>query len=91
MKLSRIFVFILLVFCACAQAGPKNVMFFIGDGMGFEQVDATVCYLGQSLSFEGLPYTAECTTYSASSSVTILPGYGAAKATRLVADPEFVK
>jgi alkaline phosphatase len=53
--------------------GPHNVILFIGDGMGFEQVKAAGMYAHGSagtLSFEALPYQARVTTYSASSSVT---------------------
>ena len=52
---------------------PQNVIFLIGDGMGFEQVRAAGMYLNGdegTLSFESLPYQAEMTTYSADSSVT---------------------
>jgi alkaline phosphatase len=56
-------------------------MFYIGDGMGFEQVSAAGCYLGQPLPFEVFPYQAECTTYSASSSVTDSAAAGTALAT----------
>ncbi len=46
------------------------VIVMIGDGMGPEQVEAARYYLGEPLSFEGLPYQAEMTTYSANNSVT---------------------
>lgn len=52
------------------HAEPTNIIFFIGDGMGFEQVKAANYYAGEALSFENLPYQAQCTTYSANSSVT---------------------
>jgi len=51
-------------------AQPRNVIFFIGDGMGPEQVRAATYYLGGPLSFESLPYQGWLTTYSANSSVT---------------------
>ncbi len=54
-------------------ARPTNVIFMIGDGMGFEHVKAGGIYLtGQpgTLCFESFPYHAQVTTYSASSSVT---------------------
>jgi len=57
-----------------AQADPpKNVIFMIGDGMGFEQVKAAGMYLhGEpgTLSFEQFPFQAEVTTHSADSSIT---------------------
>ena len=51
-------------------AGPKNVIFFIGDGMGPEQVRAANYFNGGPLSFEGFPYQGSLTTYAANSSVT---------------------
>ncbi|MFA6568792.1 MAG: alkaline phosphatase [Victivallales bacterium] len=52
---------------------PKNIVFMIGDGMGFEQVKAAGMYLngqGGTLSFESLPVKGEVTTKSADSAVT---------------------
>jgi alkaline phosphatase len=48
----------------------ENIILFIGDGMGFEQVKAARYYAGEPLSFELLPFTAECTTYSANNAIT---------------------
>ena len=51
----------------------KNVIFCIGDGMGFEKVKAAGMYAhgaAGTLSFEALPYRAEMTTHSADSSMT---------------------
>jgi len=65
-------VLILLAGSAWGQS-PKNVIFMIGDGMGPEHVEAGRMYLNDNtapLSFESLPYHAQVTTYSASSSVT---------------------
>ena len=47
-----------------AQAQPKNIIFFIGDGMGFEHVKAAGYYTGATLSFESFPYSGQVTTYS---------------------------
>ena len=52
------------------QTQPKNVIFFIGDGMGPEQVKAANYYNGGSLSFESFPNTGFLTTYAANESVT---------------------
>lgn len=71
----------MLALAVGVQAEPKNIIFYIGDGMGFEQVEAARCYLGQPMSFEGFPHQAECTTYSASSSVTDSAAAGTALAT----------
>jgi alkaline phosphatase len=85
-------------FCACVlavclspavssmAAQPKNVILFIGDGMGFEQVKAARCYNGGPLSFEELPSKAECTTYSANSTVTDSAAAGTAIATGVKVD-----
>jgi len=48
----------------------KNVVLFIGDGMGPEQVKAARYYLGGPLSFESFPYQGWLTTYAANSAVT---------------------
>jgi alkaline phosphatase len=69
-------IFIILLAAIPANAlptGPKNVILLIGDGMGFEQVDAAGMYLNGSegtLSFESFTNQGEITTYSANSSVT---------------------
>ncbi len=55
---------------ATSGTTATNVIVMIGDGMGPEQVEAARYYSGGQLSFEILPYQAEMTTYSASSSVT---------------------
>ena len=62
-------------------AGPKNVIFLIGDGMGPEQVKAANYYNGGSLSFELFPYQGLVTTYAANSSVTDSAAAGTALAT----------
>ena len=51
----------------------KNVIFCIGDGMGFEKVKAAGMYAhgeAGTLSFEAFPYQGEVTTHSADSSMT---------------------
>ena len=52
---------------------PTNVIFCIGDGMGFEKVKAASMYAhGKTgtLSFEAFPYQGEVTTHSADSLIT---------------------
>ena len=52
---------------------PTNVIFCIGDGMGFEKVKAAGMYAyGKvgTLSFEAFPYQGEVTTHSADSPMT---------------------
>ena len=73
---------LILSFTKTASAAvPKNVIFMIGDGMGFEQVKAANYYNGGDLPFESLPYQAEVTTYSADSAVTDSAAAGTAMAT----------
>jgi len=65
--------FLLIGFVQLAIAQPKNIVFFIGDGMGFGHVKAAGMYadgVEGSLSFEAFPYQAETTTLSANSSIT---------------------
>ncbi len=78
-----------------AQAAPghtpqaKYVFYFIGDGMGVNQVNATEIFLGQvegkhgtsPLCFASFPYAAFITTHSASSGVTDSAAAGTALAT----------
>ena len=55
------------------SAEPKNVIFFIGDGMGFEQVKMAGMYDNGAvgtLNFELFPYSGQLTTYSADDLVT---------------------
>ena len=55
------------------ETSPTNVIFCIGDGMGFEKVKAAGMYaygeVGR-LSFEGFPHRGEVTTHSADSPMT---------------------
>ena len=88
MRIERVSGIALVVVCALVastQAGqPANVIIMIGDGMGFDQVAAAGMYLNGSegtLSFEGMPYQGEITTYSASSAVTDSAAAGTAIAT----------
>lgn len=51
----------------------KNLILIIGDGMGWEQINAAGLYAegtAGTLSFESLPYITEMTTHSADSAVT---------------------
>jgi alkaline phosphatase len=75
-------VFLILVF-SCEQSPlsdtqyepqyPKNIIIFIGDGLGFEQVKAASFFKtgsASALSFSDFPVAAEVMTASASSSIT---------------------
>ncbi len=83
-----------LVLClACALAAmaqqPKYVFYFIGDGMGFNQINVTELYLAslkgnigiEHLAFADLPYTTFANSFSASSDVTDSAAAGTALAT----------
>ena len=91
--------FVLLLLSGLSFAAPpKNVILLIGDGMGPEQVKAAGIYAqgdAGTLSFESMPYQADCTTYSADSSVTdsaasataIATGYKVNNKVISIADP----
>lgn len=72
-----------------AQQTPKYVFYFIGDGMGVNQVNGTETYLAalegrigiKPLCFGDFPYTAFVTTYSSSNGVTDSAAGGTALAT----------
>ena len=74
---------------ALAQQTPKYVFYFIGDGMGVNQVNGTETYLAalegrigiKPLCFGDFPYTALAVTYSASNGVTDSAAGGTALAT----------
>lgn len=76
-KLTLLLLFILLAVVADAQKA-KYVFFFIGDGMGVNQVNTTEMYLAElenrigisPLLFTSFPVTTMATTYSATNSVT---------------------
>jgi alkaline phosphatase len=70
----RVLVLILVVvmtLVSTARAKPKNVIFFIADGMGFEHVEAASLYLGRDLCFESFDCQGQVRTYPAD--VTVLP------------------
>ncbi len=60
---------LLSVFCVPLRAEiPKNVILFIGDGMGFEHVEAANYFGGGPLSFEQFAHQGQVTTHTANSS-----------------------
>lgn len=68
-----VFVFILLLEVPSAASGEPNVILFIGDGMGFEQVRAGSLYASGkegALFFERLPHRGEVMTAAADDKVT---------------------
>lgn len=74
---------------AFAQQTPKYVFYFIGDGMGMNQVNGAETYMAaldgkigvKPLCFGDFPYTAFATTYSASNGITDSAAGGTALAT----------
>ena len=87
-KVTLIMAMMLLVFTASAKKGPKYVFYFIGDGMGVNQVMATQYYLADlegkmgynPLCFTGFPYTGLVITNSANTYVTDSSAAGTALA-----------
>lgn len=70
-----IFLLILLFFLfsistAFAQEHAKNIILFVGDGMGFAHISISKYYLGRDLFMEQLPYSGFVTTHSEDSYVT---------------------
>lgn len=62
-----------LWFARPGEAMPTNVILFIGDGMGYNQVAAAGLYAhgaSGTLSFEAFPNQAQVTTHSADSAIT---------------------
>ena len=76
-RLMYVALFVLLAFTAQAQQA-KYVFYFIGDGMGVNQVNGTEMYLAEQagrigvepLLFTTFPAVGVATTYSASNSIT---------------------
>ena len=88
--MKRLFYFFLFVCVAViANAQAKYVFYFIGDGMGVNQVNGTEMYLAEQegrigvkpLLFTAFPITGFATTFSASNSVTDSSAAGTALAT----------
>ena len=65
---------------ASAPKRPTNVILFIGDGMGPEQVKAASHYAGGPLSFERLPYHGRAMTWPASNPLDVTDSAAAATA-----------
>ena len=88
-KLSITIMLFLMVFCRIDAQQAKYVFYFIGDGMGVNQVQGTELYLGElegkigitPLQFTQFPYTTVATTFSATNGVTDSAAAGTALAT----------
>ncbi|WP_071147361.1 alkaline phosphatase [Bacteroides ihuae] len=82
-------IFVLVSGAAFAQGQAKYVFFFIGDGMGVNQVNGTEMYLAEKagrigttpLLFTQFPVAGMATTFSASNSVTDSAAAGTALST----------
>jgi alkaline phosphatase len=66
---------ILLIIITLTAAGndkkkPKNLILFIGDGMGLEQVYASMTSSGFTMTFPAFPVTGYCMTYSSNRYIT---------------------
>ena len=80
---------LMLVLSVQAQQQAKYIFYFIGDGMGVNQVQGTEMYLSElkgeigitPLQFTQFPYTTIATTYSATNGVTDSAAAGTALAT----------
>lgn len=87
--LLSISLFVASAACIFAQQTPKYVFYFIGDGMGVNQVNGTETYMAalegrigtKPLTFGDFPYVALATTYSASNGITDSAAGGTALAT----------
>jgi len=88
-KVSFLFVFILLATYYSFAQQAKYVFYFIGDGMGVNQVQGTELYRGElngkigiiPLQFTQFPYATVSTTFSATNGVTDSAAAGTALAT----------
>lgn len=87
-RLTYLMLFLLVALVAKAQQA-KYVFYFIGDGMGLNQVNTTEMYLGEQqgrigtepLCFASFPVAGMATTFSASNSITDSAAGGTALAT----------
>lgn len=87
-RLTYLMLFLLVALAAKAQQA-KYVFYFIGDGMGLNQVNTTEMYLGEQqgrigtepLCFASFPVAGMATTFSASNSITDSAAGGTALAT----------
>ena len=71
-------------FSNCADKGkdtPKNIIIFIGDGMGVSQLYAAMTIHGQEFNIEKFPYAGLIKTYAADDYITESAAAGTAIAT----------
>lgn len=88
LRLSALFLSLLFALGLFAEGRARYVFYFIGDGMGVNQVNLTETFLAarngcigaQPLSFTAFPYSGLMTTYSASNGVTDSAAAGTALA-----------
>ena len=85
----NVLIFLLLACAVFAQGKAKYVFYFIGDGMGVNQVNGTEMYLAEkngkigaeSLLFTQFPVAGVATTFSGTNSVTDSSAAGTALST----------
>jgi alkaline phosphatase len=88
-RITHIFLLFILVACTAAAQQAKYVFYFIGDGMGVNQVNGTEMYRAatqdrigtEPLLFTTFPAVGVATTYSASNPITDSAAAGTALAT----------
>ena len=88
-RVLSVVVLLAFTFVVCVAKAPKYVFYFIGDGMGLNQVAATQYYLRSckgelgvnSLCFTQFPYVGVATSYSSNRNVTDSAAGGTALAT----------
>ena len=84
MKTYRFFLIALMaisVFSSCCEQKPKNVIYLIGDGMGFGAVSSLLLSTEDETGFEKAPVIGLSETCSANNYVTDSPAGGTALAT----------
>lgn len=91
MKKSVLLVMLVLVVSLLSFAGDvKNVIFFIGDGMGPNQMLLSAYLEGRELYMMQMPYSGYAITYSADSNVTDSAAAGTALASGYKTDNGFI-
>ena len=83
MKKNITFLLILLLvgFTNCADKTPKNIIIFIGDGMGVAQLSAAMTIHGQEFNLEKFPFAGLIKTHAADAYITESAAAGTAIAT----------
>lgn len=85
-KLTSVFLAVIAVLCMCcgcsgAKTTPTKVIYFIGDGMGYNHIQNTAIYYEKTLNMQNISVCGEATTYALDSPVTDSAAGGTALAT----------